>query len=157
LTQAADPETVRLTILRGAGMKAALKAGAAYFAVVYLIGFLLGTIRVLLLAPRLGDTAAVLFESPIILAASWVVSHWSADTFVVRAKAAPRLVMGGSAFVLLIVGELAVSILAFGRSWEETAATYRSLPGLVGLLGQVAFALFPLAQAALARGRNRPY
>jgi hypothetical protein len=59
--------------------------------------------------------------------------------------------MGGVAFALLTVGELAVSILLFGRSWEETLAVYRSVPGIVGLAAQAAFALLPLAQAILYR------
>ncbi len=36
-------------------MTAALKAGATYFATISLVGFLLGTVRVLLLAPRIGS------------------------------------------------------------------------------------------------------
>jgi uncharacterized membrane protein len=35
------------------------EAGALYAIIVFLIGFILGTIRVLLLLPRLGETTAV--------------------------------------------------------------------------------------------------
>jgi hypothetical protein len=38
----------------------ATKAGALYAIIVFVIGFILGTIRVLLLAPRLGETTAVI-------------------------------------------------------------------------------------------------
>jgi hypothetical protein len=34
--------------------------------------------RVLLIAPRLGETAAVFLETPLILAASWFVCRWCA-------------------------------------------------------------------------------
>ena len=37
---------------------------------------MLGTVRVLVLAPRLRATEAVLLELPVMLAASWVVSGW---------------------------------------------------------------------------------
>jgi hypothetical protein len=57
----------------------ATKAGALYAIVVFSIGFILGTIRILLLAPRLGETAAVIVEVPIILAASWPVCRWCVD------------------------------------------------------------------------------
>jgi hypothetical protein len=41
-------------------MATASKAGALYAVAAFLIGFILGTIRVLLVVPRLGETAAVL-------------------------------------------------------------------------------------------------
>jgi hypothetical protein len=43
----------------------ATTTGALYAIVVFSIGFILGTIRVLLLAPRLGETIAVIIEPPI--------------------------------------------------------------------------------------------
>jgi hypothetical protein len=42
----------------------ATEAGALYAIIVFLIGFILGTIRVLLVAPRLGETTAVIVEVP---------------------------------------------------------------------------------------------
>ena len=51
----------------------ATKAGALYAIIVFVIGFMLGTIRVLLVAPRLGETTADIIEAPIMLAASWFV------------------------------------------------------------------------------------
>lgn len=59
----------------------ATEAGALYAIIVFLIGFILGTIRVLLLIPRLGETIAVILEAPSILrrvgssaAGAWVDS-----------------------------------------------------------------------------------
>ena len=131
-----------------------LKAGATYFLVVYALGFLLGTVRVLLVIPRIGETGAVLLETPIILGASWVASRWSANRFAVPAEAAPRLAMGGFAVTLLMLAEIAVSMLAFGRAWTDIIALYRSLPGVIGLAAQAAFAVLPFVQALLKeRGR----
>jgi hypothetical protein len=42
----------------------ATRAGALYAIIVFLIGSILGTIRVLLLAPRLGETIASLSKHP---------------------------------------------------------------------------------------------
>jgi hypothetical protein len=42
----------------------ATEAGALYAIIVFLIGFILGSIRVLLVAPRLGETIAVIIEAP---------------------------------------------------------------------------------------------
>ena len=136
-------------------MTTALKAGATYFAIVYLAGFVLGTVRVLLLAPRTGEVAAVLLETPIMLAASWIVSRWCTGRFGVPPEVRPRLAMGGEAFALLILGEAGVSMFAFGRSWEGTITAFLSPPGLIGLSAQVAFALLPLLQALLKRKRGQ--
>ena len=132
-------------------MSAALKAGSVYFAAVYAIGFILGTARVLLLLPYVGETAAVLFETPLMLLVSWIAARWSSESFSVPVTAPSRVAMGVTAFALVILGELGVSILVFGRSLDATVATYRSLPGIVGLAAQVVFALIPLMQAVLLR------
>ena len=62
----------------------ATKAGALYAIRVFLIGFIFGTIRVLLLDPHLGETIAVIIEAPMILAASWFVCRWCVDRLDVR-------------------------------------------------------------------------
>jgi len=136
-------------------MTTALKAGATYFAIVYLVGFVLGTVRVLLLAPRIGEVAAVLLETPIMLAASWIVSGWCTARFGVPPEVRPRLAMGGAAFALLILGEAGVSMLAFGRSWEGIVAAILSPSGLIGPSAQAIFALLPLFQALLQRKRGQ--
>lgn len=135
-------------------MTTAPKGGATYFAIVYLVGFVLGTLRVLLLAPRIGEVAAVLLETPIILMVSWIACRWCIKRFAVPASAQLRLVMGGVAFGLLFVGELGVSIFVFGRSLDVTVATIASPLGLIGLSAQVVFALFPLVQSVLGRKRK---
>jgi hypothetical protein len=69
----------------------AIKAGALYAITVFSIGFILGTIRVLLFAPRAGETTAVIVEAPIMLTASWFVCGWCVNRFDVR-----RTVLAGS-------------------------------------------------------------
>jgi hypothetical protein len=137
-------------------MATVLKAGATYFAIVYFFGFMLGTVRVLLLAPRIGEVSAVLLETPIVLAASWIACRWCTGRFVVPHEAGPRLAMGGVAFALLIVGEVGVSMLAFGRSWGDTVAATLSPSGLIGLSAQAIFALLPLVQAIAPASGTRP-
>ena len=60
-------------------MAATIRAEVAYGLIVFLIGFVFGSIRVLLLAPHLGETGAVSLETPIMLAASWFVWCWCVD------------------------------------------------------------------------------
>ena len=56
----------------------AVEAGCLYALTVFVVGFVLGAIRLLLLVPRLGETVAVSFEMQFMLAASWNLSRWSA-------------------------------------------------------------------------------
>jgi hypothetical protein len=124
-----------------------LAAGGAYFAVIFAFGFALGVGRVMLTAPVIGETAAVLLEIPVILAASWFVAGWCTRRFGVRSAAADRLCMGFTAFALTLMAELGVSILLFGRTLSDHLAIYGDFPGLAGLAAQILFALIPFIQA----------
>jgi hypothetical protein len=127
-------------------MRAALAAGAVYFGAVFAAGVVCGTIRTLLLVPRLGETVAVLLEAPVMLAVSWLVCGWSTRKFHVSSAVSRRLVMGALAFALLMVGEMGISIFVFRRPIEEYLAAYASAPGAIGLGAQIVFALLPLLQ-----------
>lgn len=132
-------------------MAASLRAGVAYFGLVFAIGFALGTIRVLVVIPRFGDTNAVLIELPIMLALSWMACAWAVRRFAVPPRTVARLVMGAAAFALLMLGEVAVSVFGFGRTVAEHLATYQTPGAQLGLAAQLAFALFPWVQRLLAR------
>lgn len=127
----------------------ALAAGAAYAAAIFAFGVMLGTLRVLVLVPRTGELAAVLIELPVMLAASFLCAGPIARGFWVPARAGPRAAMGLSGFALLMAAETALG-LAFGRGLAAQAGALATAPGLVGLAGQVAFGLMPLAR--LPRG-----
>ena len=123
----------------------ATKAGALYAIIVFVIGFILGTIRVLLLAPRLGETIAVIVEAPVILAASWFVCRWCVDRLDVRRTVSARSLMGVVAFLVLMSVEVGMGAM-FGRSLVDQLASYGSLSGAIGLGAQVIFAMFPVIQ-----------
>ncbi len=126
----------------------ALKAGIAYFALVFSLGFLLGAFRVAVVSPMIGELPAVIVELPVIVAASWFASRFLTDRCGVARRLAPRLVMGGSAFALLMMGEAGVSMLAFGRSIAQHLASLATVPSIVGLIGQMVFAILPAMQLA---------
>ena len=123
----------------------ATKAGALYAIVVFSIGFILGTIRVLLLAPRLGETTAVIIEAPIMLAVSWFVCRWCVDRLNARRTVPARSLMGLVAFLVLLSAEIGLGAV-LGRSLVDQFATYGSLAGAIGLAAQVIFAMFPVFQ-----------
>lgn len=129
----------------------ALKAGLAYFAIVFGVGFLLGIFRVLVLLPALGERSAVMLELPIMLAICWFSSQWLIALFDVVDWLMPRLFMGGLAFALLMVGEVSISIFGFGRTLAEHIASYRNVSEILGLFAQLAFGMFPAIQLAIRR------
>lgn len=55
-----------------------IRPGIAYFALVFVLGFLLGTVRTLFVrdAPAAGRLLGVLIELPIMLSASWFLCRY---------------------------------------------------------------------------------
>lgn len=121
-----------------------MAASAAYFTIVFMAGFVLGTVRVLLLVPNLGETWATLAELPFMLGISWVVCGNVIAWFSVPRTTMHRLTMGGIAFALLMVAEVALSTMVFGRPIEELMAGMGTTAEMLGLAGQVVFGLMPL-------------
>lgn len=121
----------------------AVVAGASYFAVVFALAFALGAFRTVILQPLLGDALPVLLELPVVLIFSWWASGWISRVFKVPPALGPRLVMGAAAFALLMAAEAGIAAFIFNRTLGEHIASYRLAPKLLGLAGQIAFALFP--------------
>jgi hypothetical protein len=128
-------------------MANAVKAGATYFAIVFGFAFLIGTVRVLVVAPRLGDAPAVMLEAPAVLLFSWFVCSWCRTLYRLAHDPRTGLLMGAFAFGLLMAGELGVSFFLFKRSIAAYFATYATASGMIGFLGQLAFAAIPVIQA----------
>ena len=125
-------------------MARSVTAGAAYFAVVFTIGFVLGTIRTLWVSPQFGELLAVLIELPIILAASWLVCDWVISRTGLNRKLTERAIMGAVAFALLMTAEIGLSVFIFGNDLSAHLSEFASKVGAVGLFGQLAFAAMPL-------------
>jgi hypothetical protein len=120
-----------------------VQAAISYFVIVFVAGFVLGTIRILMVAPQTGELAAVAIELPVMIAVSW----WACGVVVKRLKPASevpsRLAMGFIALALLLVAEAVVS-LGLGLTFRQHVALYATTPVQLGLFGQLLFALFPL-------------
>lgn len=128
--------------------KAPILAGIAYFALVFALGFLLGTVRTLFVrdAPSGGRLVGVLIELPIMLSASWFLCRYVIRRFAVASTVIARAVMGGLAFGLLMLAELLVGALLFGRTPGQHFALYRDASYALGLVAQIGFSLMPLLQ-----------
>lgn len=132
-----------------------IAAAARYFGGVFVIAFVLGTVRTVWLAPRIGATAAVLAEVPLILIASILV----AIPIVRRDVAMTRqtaVAMGVIAFAMLMIAEVALSVVAFGMTVEQWARSLVAMPGPIGLAGQVIFAFVPMIVRELLVRRSSP-
>jgi len=116
-------------------------AGAAYFAVVFVAGFVLGTMRTLWLTPAIGPLAAVSAELPLMLAIAWLASAPVMRRYAVSRRS-DRLAAGLLAFLLLMVAEVVLAA-AFGVRPAAYVASWLTAPGALGLAGQVLFALIP--------------
>lgn len=125
-------------------MARALSAGLLYFLLVFAAGSVLGTARVLVVAPLVGSPGAVLIELPVMLAWSWLACGFVIGRTSLEQRPSLRLTMGLSAFALLIAAELGLSVLLLGRTASEHLAHYAREDAMLGLVGQLGFAAFPL-------------
>ena len=119
-----------------------LRHALIYLAAIFALGFVLGTVRTLWLAPAVGHLAAVAAELPVMLGASW----WLARRMAARRPLPSRgaaLAAGGIAFALLMGLELALGVVLFGQSAGQWLAALTTPPGALGLTGQALFALMP--------------
>ena len=128
-------------------MLTALKAGLIYFAIVFAAAFALGTLRVLYVIPHIGETGAVLIELPLLLVLSWWVCGAVLRRYAVPQHTGHRALMGWVSFTLLMVAELTLARFAFGRQPAEFLDGFATPSGAIGLVGQIAFALFPLMRS----------
>jgi hypothetical protein len=118
------------------------RAAIAYWAMVFALGFVLGIVRVVWLAPRVGLIPATVIELPVMLMASWLASGWLVRRFAITDSGA-ALATGGLAFALLMVAECVLAVAMMGQTPAQWLADLRQPHALLGLAGQVIFAAMP--------------
>jgi hypothetical protein len=118
------------------------KAALFYSLSVFFVGFLLGTVRVLILRRCLKDWAAVFVELPFILRASWYICQrcvlrWNIHT--------TKCLMGCAAFLFLQLMEICLGYTLANKTvheyFQESLSTFA---GSLGLLGQAFFGYMPM-------------
>jgi len=133
-----------------------IKAGLAYFALVFGAGFVLGALRVSILVPRFGERIAELSEMPLMFAVIWIAARFVMGRFTVPLSIVARLGTGLLALALLLAAELLLAVVLQERSLADYVASRDPVSGSVYLAMLVLFALMPafLGRAAKARNRN---
>ena len=121
-----------------------LRAGGAYFGLVFGAGFMLGTLRTLWITPRVGARIAELAESPVMLTVSFFAARWVVRRFAVPPTWSGRLGMGLIALGLMLVAEFSLVLWLRGLSLREYLATRDRVSGTVYYVLLVVFALMPL-------------
>jgi hypothetical protein len=116
-------------------------------------GFVLGTLRVLFLVPRLGERAAELLEMPLMFAAIYLAARFTVRRFSLAPRAGVRLLVGALALTLLIGAELLLAVGIQDQSVAVYIASRDPVSGTVYLGGLLAFALMPLLLALLQSSR----
>ena len=133
-----------------------IKAGLSYFALVFGAGFILGSVRVSLLVPRLGERIAELIETPFMFVVVLLSARFIARRFALPVATSARLTVGFLALGLLLAAEFLLAAAIQDRSLGEYIASRDPVSGTVYLAMLVLFALMPLiiARGKLARERD---
>jgi hypothetical protein len=121
----------------------AVTAGAAYFALVFGVGFVLGTIRTLWMVPRLGIRTSEILEAPFMLVAIWLAGGLIGRRFLIAEGSAPRAAVGALALALLLAAEILMGVAFQGLSLVEVFTKHDPVSGSIyyALLG--VFAAMP--------------
>ena len=131
-----------------------IKAGTVYFALVFGAGFVLGSIRVPFLVPRLGERAAELIEMPFMFVAVLLSARFITKRFSLPANALPRLGAGFLALGLLVAAEVVLAVSLQDRMLAEYVASRDPVSGSVYLAMLALFAVMPFVIARLASSSN---
>ena len=121
-----------------------LKSAMLYFALVFGAGFVLGTIRVLMIVPRVGTRTAELMETPVMMLVSFFAARWVVRRFAVPPTATQRIAMGLLAFGLLLGAEFTFVLWLQGLTISEYLAGRDRVAGTAYLVALGGFAVMPL-------------
>lgn len=128
----------------------AARIAAAYAAVVFGAGFLLGSIRVLFVVPRIGVRAAELVELPLMIAASFLAARWVNRRLGADASVGRRLAVGVAALMVLLAAEAATGVALRGVNVRDALVNPDPISGSLYYLSLALFAVLP---ALLGGGR----
>jgi hypothetical protein len=118
-----------------------LRAALLYFALVFGAGFVLGSMRVIWVVPRLGARIAEIAEMPIMLAVIFAAAKWTLRRY--ELASSQRLMVGCIAFAFLVVAEFSIVLSIRGLSIGEYLATRDPVAGAVYYLMLGVFAMMP--------------
>ena len=124
-----------------------LKAGILYFALVFGVGFVLGSVRTLWVVPRFGARTAELMETSIMFVVTIVAARWVVRRLAVPPKPSNRLGMGCIGLGLMLVAEFTLVLWLRGVSINEYLASRDPVSGTVYYVMLGVLCIMPLLVA----------
>lgn len=128
-----------------------LKAGGIYFALVFGAGFVLGTLRVLIVVPVIGSRTAELLEMPVMLGGGILAARWVVRSLEVPSTACIRLSMGGIALTLILALEFSVVRWVRGLSIRQYVEAVDPIAGTAYFVMLGVFAVMPFLMTCTNR------
>lgn len=132
-----------------------IKAGLAYFALVFGAGFVFGVLRVSFLVPRFGERVSELSEMPLMFAVIVAAARFVMRRFAGPFSMAARLGTGLLALALLLAAELLLAVVLQDRTLADYVASRDPVSGSVYLAMLALFALAPALIGQTERARDR--
>ena len=121
-----------------------LKAGALYFALVFAAGWVFGPVRELWVVPRLGRTAGLLLEAPLMVVMMIASARWTIRRLAVPYVLETRVAIGLVALGILLIAEFISVRWVRGLSGADYLAGFDSVSGGTLLLLYVLFSAMPM-------------
>jgi len=131
-----------------------LKTGLIYFAIVFCVGFLLGTLRVPFLVPAFGERIAEMIELPFMLAAIFFAARWVVHGYRLTVNLGLALLVGLVAAIVLLLVEFSVVLWLRGISIGEFLASRDPIAATLYYLAVAIFAILPAVFVIVARRRG---
>jgi len=127
-----------------------MRAGITYFALVFAAGFVLGSIRVPFLEPRLGERLAELIELPFMFVAILVSARFVIRRFSLPANVRACAVAGFLALGLMVAAEVLLAVVIQDQTLGEYVANRDPVSGSIYLAMLGIFAAMPLVLTQFA-------
>lgn len=120
-----------------------IRPGLLYFALVLGTGFLLGTVRIPFLVPRIGVRWAELAEMPIMAVVIFLAAGYILRRFPEIRSRRRSLAVGVLALALTVCAELALAVVLQSQSLAEFIGSRDRVSGAVYLVMLIVVALMP--------------
>lgn len=111
----------------------------AYGAAAFLIGFLFGILRELVLIPAFGDRAGHLIEFPLVTGSVAMLGLWAG-----RRASPPGILIGLGGVAVLVLLESSLALAVMGQTLSEYLAHYDITDGALFPFGLAIMALAPI-------------
>jgi hypothetical protein len=134
------------------GAQRLLTAAALYFCMVFVVGALLGPLRVLWLEPFVGPALAVLCEAPLLILAMRLAARWAPAWAHFQGSQLGYLAMGFVALILQQIADLAVAFGLRAMTFDAQLRYFSTPAGWIYAACLAAFAFMPLVASWKKRG-----